>query len=154
MQNIECNKNKICATWNFGGSNASNKIRTEDIFHGGLVALSLLIIYDNGLDKYNISDNLLHEIGNTYLFKLRKISRDKYQFFEYLDGTGENITEQRQVSNLLWCGLSTINKSIWTDSCSKQLNSKGVSIRDGMFLAMGISIKHQLIRKTYNENKK
>ena len=154
VQNIECNKNKICATWNFGGSNASNKIRTEDIFHGGLVALSLLIIYDNGLDKYNISDNLLHKIGNTYLFKLRKISRDKYQFFEYLDGTGENITEQRQVSNLLWCGLSTINKSIWTDSCSKQLNSKGVSIRDGMFLAMGISIKHQLIRKTYNENKK
>ena len=44
VQNIECDTNKICATWNFGGSNASNKIRTEDIFHGGLVALSLLII--------------------------------------------------------------------------------------------------------------
>ena len=125
--------------WNFGGGNASNKIRTEDI-HGGLVALSLIfIIYDNGLDKYNTSDNLLHEIGkNTYLFQIKKYQETNisFLFLEYLDGTGENITEQRQASNLsLVCTCpSTINKSIWTDSCpSKQLNSKGVSIRDGCF---------------------
>ena len=136
--------------WNFDHSKASSQPQIEDIFHGGLVALSLMILFDNGKDYFDINQSFLDLMGNTYLLSLRKITPDSIEFFEYINGTGDNLTEQRRVSNMFWCDLSLINKAIWEESCGLQLENEGVSIRDGFFLASGIALKIKLQSTSYD----
>ena len=145
-QIIEYDSNNKYLLWNFDNSKTSDKAQIEDIFHGGLVALSLMILFDDKNDYFNINQSFLDFMSNTYLFSLRKMTPDSIDFFEYIDGTGDNLSEQRRVSNLFWCELSLVNKAIWEESCGVQLENEGVSVRDGFFLASGIAIKIKLAR--------
>ena len=145
-QIIEYDSNNKYLLWNFDNSKTSDKAQIEDIFHGGLVALSLMILFDDKNDYFNINQSFLDFMSNTYLFSLRKMTPDSIDFFEYVDGTGDNLSEQRRVSNLFWCELSLVNKAIWEESCGVQLENEGVSVRDGFFLASGIAIKIKLAR--------
>ena len=145
-QIIEYDSNNKYLLWNFDNSKTSDQAQIEDIFHGGLVALSLMILFDDKNDYFNINQSFLDFMSNTYLFSLRKMTPDSIDFFEYIDGTGDNLSEQRRVSNLFWCELSLVNKAIWEESCGVQLENEGVSVRDGFFLASGIALKIKLAR--------
>ena len=149
-QIIEYDSNNKYLLWNFDNSKTSDKAQIEDIFHGGLVALSLMILFDDKNDYFNINQSFLDFMSNTYLFSLRKMTPDSIDFFEYIDGTGDNLSEQRRVSNLFWCELSLVNKAIWEESCGVQLENEGVSVRDGFFLASGIALKIKLARMISN----
>ena len=143
-QIIDYDDNNKYLLWNFDNSKTSDQTQIEDIFHGGLVALSLMILFDDKNDYFNISQSFLYSLSNTYLLALQKSPPTKLDFFEYIDGTGDNLSEQRRVSNLFWCELSLVNKAIWEESCGVQLENEGVSVRDGFFLASGIALKIKL----------
>ena len=145
-QIIDYDDNNKYLLWNFDNSKTSDQAQIEDIFHGGLVALSLMILFDDKNDYFNINQSFLHSLSNTYLLALQKPPPATLEFFEYIDGTGDNLSEQRRVSNLFWCELSLVNKAIWEESCGVQLENEGVSVRDGFFLASGIALKIKLAR--------
>ena len=133
--------------WNFDANQHQGvPSPPEDIFHGGLVAAALVILYNDGKNPYELNEGLMQQVAASYLYQFKQDNNQQtpHGFYEYINATGKALTEQRRLSNLRWCELALYNKDIWQSSCGPQLTDTGVRLRDGSYYAYGLAIRHRL----------
>ncbi|MDG2471754.1 MAG: hypothetical protein P8M71_01390 [Pseudomonadales bacterium] len=144
-KNNHLNKPRI---WNFDANqHQETQPQAEDIFHGGLVAAALVILYNDGENPYGLNEQFIQQVAASYLYQFKQHSVNKHTshaFYEYINATGTRLSEQRRLSNLRWCELALYNIDIWQSSCGPQLKNKGVTLRDGSYYAYGLAVRHAL----------
>ena len=138
--------------WNFDEI-SDVETKPDDILHGGLVSAALMGISRDDFYRDSIDSNLLQQMANTYLYKLRQIEPNtRHLFNHYIDGSKTELIEAKRLSNLKWCHLSLIEQKVWDLSCGPQLTKIGVNVKSGAYYALGLAVRHELALRDENEH--